>query len=627
MSEPIFDFYFEHAGRSGAQGAIAPAEQFFEGSIAEVSLAREIGQNSLDARAGDGPVLLTFELAEMPTDSVPGIATLRSHLAYVAEETKGSEGNTRMVAALNASKRQTIPVLRISDFGTTGLRGSESKDSNKSALSALTRGAGISANDGTRGGSFGIGSAVGPMSSSLCTVLYTSRPDDRPDVVFAGYSRLASHRDASGAWRQAEGFYTDINRADDFSYQRDPSPIGPFASRSEAGTDILVLGYRKADEDPTLENIRKAFLSHFIVAIHRGRLEIEGIAGGKSWRLTKDNLREHVKGNPEAHAFYLAIQDAAPVTKQSARFGSMSLYINVDDTLERSLHTITVRKPLMKIDTFRHTSIPAKYAAILECSDESGNQLLRALEPPQHDRWDPGRAVDGENALKELKQFVREGLKSRVKDQLGDAVEIKGLSKYLPTQDLRITKDEFGHIPASGGDGSAEEAATVHGKPSQPESAPVSTRRTVKVMVRTTAGANGEADTEKGKDRGGSGERKPSTPSLPGTGGEEDGNARINKGDVRFRSWSDHGTGTLNLALTASEDLFGDVELIAIGAGGAAEDDYILPIAGIDLLDGTGTSPIAWSANVLSGIPLTAGKTTRLRLRLEHGHRYRLDIK
>lgn len=627
MSEPVFDFYFEQAGRSGAQGAIAPAEQFFEGSIAEVSLAREIGQNSLDASAGDDPVRLTFELAEMPTDSIPGIGTLRSHLAYVAEETKDSEGNTRMVNALNMSNQSTIPVLRISDFGTTGLRGSESKDSNKSALSALTRGAGISANDGTRGGSFGIGSAVGPMSSSLCTVLYTSLPDDSTKVVLAGYSRLASHRDETGAWRQAEGFYTDISRTDDFRYQRDPAPIGPFAPRSEIGTDIFVLGYRKADEDPTLENIRKAFLSHFLVAIHRGRLEIEGVAGGKSWRLTKDTLKDHVKGNPEANAFYLAIQDPDPVTEESPRFGSMSLYINVDDTLERSLQTITVRAPLMKIDTFRHTSIPARYAAILECSDEVGNKLLRGLEPPQHDRWDGGRAPDGENALKELKQFVREGLRSRVKDQLGDAVEIKGLSKYLPTQDLKIIKDDLGHVPASGEKGSTEEAATVHGKPSEPEAAPITARKSVKVTVRTTTGAEGDNETEKGKDRGGNGKRKPLPPGIPGTGGEGGGNARIHKGDVRFRSWSDHGTGTLNLALTATEDLLGDLELVAIGAGGTAEEDYVLPITYVDLLDGADRSPIAWDANVLSDVLLTAGKTTRIRLLLKHSHRYRLDIK
>ena len=37
MSTANFGFYFEKAGRAAAQGAIAPAEQFFEGSIAELA--------------------------------------------------------------------------------------------------------------------------------------------------------------------------------------------------------------------------------------------------------------------------------------------------------------------------------------------------------------------------------------------------------------------------------------------------------------------------------------------------------------------------------------------------------------------------------------------------------------
>lgn len=626
MTTPTFDFYFEYAGRSGAQGPISPAEQFFEGSIAEVSLAREIGQNSLDAAAGPGPVRLTFQLADMPTAAIPGITTLRSHLAFVAEQTRGSEGNEQMVAALAASMKETVPVLRISDYGTTGLRGSESKEFNNSPLSALTRGAGISANDGSRGGSFGIGSAVGPMSSVLRTVLYTSLPIDSPDVVFAGYSRLASHRDAAGEGRQAEGFYTDVSREDDFSYLRTPSPIGPFPPRNEPGTDILVLGYRKAAEDPTLDNIRRAFLSHFLVAIDRGRLEIEGIAGGQTWRLSKDSLSDQVKGNPEVHAFYRALQDTAPIMRESTRFGSMTLYINVDDSLERSLHTMTVRKPLMKIDLFKHSSIPARYAAILECSDDKGNQLLRALEAPQHDWWDGGRAPGGNLALKELKLFVREGLRSRVKDQLGDTVEIKGLSRYLPSSDLKITKDSYGHVPAAGED-TADEAATVRGRPSDPVTKTVTARKTVPVAVRTSTGADGDDTTEKGKDRGGDAKRKPSVSGLPGTGGNGDGHARINKGEVRFRSWSDHDTRSLNIALTSARDLLGDLELVAIGAGGAAEEDYILPITGIDLLKGTEITSVAWKNNVLTDLSLAAGETTRLLLRLDRPARYRLDIK
>ena len=626
MNPVLFDFHFELAGRSGSQGAIAPAEQFFEGSMAEVSLAREIGQNSIDARAGEEPVLIRFELAHVLTDEIPGIETLRSHLAFVVEETEGSQGHDRMVAALDESKRFKTSVLRISDYGTTGLEGAESKNDNKSALSALTRGAGISANDG-RGGSFGIGSAVGPMSSSLCTVLYTSLPVGQKDVIFAGHSRLASHRDAKGDWRNAEGFFTDVHFEEDFRYLRNPPPLKPFDKRVEPGTDIYVLGYRKAMEDPGLDHIKRAFLSHFLVAIYRGHLIVEGVGGGVTWRIDGSNLKDHVKNDAVLEAFHSAIQDEDPITKTSARFGAMALYIHVDESLERSLHTIAVRTPLMKIHTFRNPSVSAKYAAILECSDESGNQLLRGLEPPQHDRWDPARGSGGVGALSELRQFVRDGLKSRVKDQLGDSVEIDGLSRYLPSDDFSIAKGGAGRVPEPA-EANADESATVHGKPGDPVVAAARARKTVRVQVRTATGSEGDQATDKGKDRGGSGRRRAAgTVGLPGLGGDGDGTARISKGDVRFRSWSEPGTDYLVVVLNSAADLEGELELVAIGAGGSAEEGYLLPIVGAELITETGSLPLGWRGNTLSTISLSANKSVRIKLILEPGHRYRLDVK
>jgi hypothetical protein len=626
MTQPNYGFYFERAGRSATQGAIAPAEQFFEGSIAEVSLARETGQNSLDVPAGDAPVVMRFELATVSTNDIPGIDGLREHIDRVEFETRGSQGHERMLVAKETSGREAIPVLRISDYNTKGLTGSESRNSNQSPLSALTRGAGISANDGTRGGSFGIGSAVGPMASAMCTVLYTSMPIGGQDVVFAGYSRLASHRDEDGEWRQGEGFFTDLDYSDDFRYLRNPSPLAPFAPRIEPGTDIYVLGYRKADDDPGLRHIRDAFVTHFLMAIHRGRLIVEGVGTDGEWRLDADTLKDHVKEVPEASVFYRAIQDPNPVTRVSPRFGQMSLYIEVDETLEKTLHTITMRKPLMKIDTFKHTSVPAKYAAVLECSDDKGNQLLRELEPPQHDRWDGGRAVDGDKALLELKKFVREGLKSRVKEQIGDTVEIKGLSRYLPADGLTIEKDGAGRRP-SPGEGTGTEGSTVQGAPHDQSSLKPTVRRAVKVGVQTPANADGDEETSKGRDQGGEGTRKGGGHGLPGQGSEGGGKARIRAGELRFRSWWDPKAGVVRAALTPDTDVAGDLELIALGPGGSPEPDYTLPISGASLVNEQGPVEVAWDGNVLNDVVLKAGVTSQLHLALSADHRYRLAVR
>ena len=393
MTNSGFGFYFQEAGLAATQGAIAPAEQYFEGSRAEVSVVRETGQNSLDAVDGDGPVRMEFELREMPAEVIPGIQGLREHLEQVEKVTRGTQGHDRMETALELAHGDTVSVLRISDFGTKGLEGSESVNAPTSPLSALTRGAGISANDGTRGGSFGIGSAVGPMASDLCTVFYTSLPRGQSDVVLAGYSRLASHKGADGTWRVGDGFFTDRSDPSDFKYQRRPPAFGPFEPRTQPGTDIFIVGYRKAGDDPQLHNIRDAFVDNFMVAIHREHLLVTGKGHEEEWRLDTKTLATYADARRESLAFYQAILDPEPAVITSSRFGEVCLYINVDPTLSKTLHTITMRRPLMKIDTFRHTSIPAKYAAILICADPKGNKLLRELEPPQHDGWDGGRAT------------------------------------------------------------------------------------------------------------------------------------------------------------------------------------------------------------------------------------------
>jgi hypothetical protein len=626
MKDQTFGFFFETAGKSASQGAVSPAEQYFEGSLAEVSLVRETGQNSIDARAGSAPVIMEFELAEMETDLIPGIEGLRSHLEQVEFATRKAQGHDSMALALKTSQLKTLPVLRISDFGTTGLTGSESVDDTTSKLSALTRGAGVSANDGTRGGSFGIGSAVGPMASNMNTVLYTSRAQDAGETVFAGYSCLASHRDEEGIWRVGDGFYTDLNQVD-FRYLRNPGAVGPFPVRKEPGTDVYILGYRKAGADTDLQHIKTAFMRNFFMAIDRGELIVRGIAA-TPWTLDKNSLKEYVDEDAEAQAYYRAIKDPEPIVKSSKRLGDLVLYVNVDDNLSKTLHTVTVRKPHMRIDIFRHTSSPVKYAAVLECSDDKANTLLRALEPPQHHEWDQGRAAHGPSVLKELKDFVREGLKSRVKQQIGDQVEIKGLARYLPTQifDGETTKPGTGGAPVSG-DGSEKESSTVHGNDGNEHDIEVKRRTTVRVGVQTSAESDGTESTTTGKDAGGGKKRRDKGGTLPGEGKPGEGSGRITSGDVRFRSWSDAATGDVCLALTPAEDIHGDLELVALGPGGSIETDYELPIAGVSLISSGVSTPLERDGNVLTRLRLKAGVTSHVRLKLKSTHRYRLGVK
>jgi len=97
--------------------------------------------------------------------------------------------------------------------------------------------------------------------------------------------------------------------------------------------------------------------------------------------------------------------------------------------------------------------------------------------------------------------------------------------------------------------------------------------------------------------------------------------------DLRFRSWTDAATGEICLALTPTCDVQGDLELVPLGPGGAAEEGYVLPLSDAHISVSGEKVPVQHAGNVIEGVVLTADKTTVIRLTLSTPHRYRLGVK
>jgi hypothetical protein len=116
-------------------------------------LARELIQNSLDAR-GDKtkPVRVTFDLFEIDRTDLPDVERLTATFARCAEywihDTKAKKF---FEAAEKLSRAKKIVALRISDFNTTGVCGSD-YDKKKDWYN-LIRCAGASSKAGGEGGS------------------------------------------------------------------------------------------------------------------------------------------------------------------------------------------------------------------------------------------------------------------------------------------------------------------------------------------------------------------------------------------------------------------------------------------------------------------------------------------
>ena len=77
------------------------------------------------------------------------------------------------------------------------------------------------------------------------------------------------------------------------------------------------------------------------------------------------------------------------------------------------------------------------FVAVVRCMNREGNELLRAMEPPKHDDFEPERLSTredrekGKRALKKISTWVRSMLKRHAKDPVSEVTEIDELKDFF----------------------------------------------------------------------------------------------------------------------------------------------------------------------------------------------------
>jgi len=230
-------------------------------------LAREIIQNSLDARHDlKQPAQVEFKLRTIKRGDIPDMDGLKLALSRCADYWKADKKACpffQQAAKLAANKE--VDALEVSDFNTTGVQGSETqRDKN---WYSLIRCAGSSPKGGGEGGSFGIGKNAPFAASMMRTVLYSTKTIDGDDA-FQGVAILASHKNGTGTEvAQPVGF---LGGAKGVSIRAKKDIPGQFR-RTEAGTDIIILGFRVANNWE--QDLTYSVLDNFWPAINFGELE------------------------------------------------------------------------------------------------------------------------------------------------------------------------------------------------------------------------------------------------------------------------------------------------------------------------------------------------------------------
>jgi hypothetical protein len=229
----------------------------------------------------------------------------------------------------------------------------------------------------------------------------------------------------------------------------------------------------------------------------------------------------------------------------------------------------------MRIFDYQPRACRVPFAGLFVCTDSNGNKLLRMLEPPKHDAWDPKRVDDdsGKKALTAIKEWIRDEVKKLNPFFSGKSFDESDLAKYLPDsgpeEDTGLPDDN--NIPS--------EHESLEPKPRQEDRAttPVRAKPVATVVVEGSAQGPGS-----GSEGGGGGNA-----DGEGTGGDRDGTG---PGDSDQRGGAEQtpempqitarsyfvGNNVYNLVLRSTEDFSGSIGLVAKGEDGKSEPTAIL---------------------------------------------------
>jgi len=406
------------------------------------SLAREICQNSLDAKLNNEPVEVEFSTFRIPTEDLPGRNELLHAVEACADFVKDYNDQKPRRFFKNAARAlslSSIELLRISDYNTTGLLGSD-KELNTDWTN-LIKSAGSSDKSVVSGGSFGIGKFAPFASSKLRTVFYSTL-DKTGSEAHQGVARLITFRNSDNETTQGTGYYGDSEKNKPVFEQLN---LDTSHNRTKPGTDIMVAGFKKPDN--YLEDIVTSVIDGFFWAIWKNELIVK--VDGRE--ISADNLEFLIdefegKFKGKADKYYSVINSPDKNYYCDDNFlnmGRIEMFMEIRKDLHRKV--AMVRKTGMKIFDKSGLSTHIPFAAVLYISGSDINEHFREMENPQHNKWEPHRSQDASRArktIKELNNWIKDCLNQAVRQGSPENLDAEGVGEYLPDIEEEKHEDE-----------------------------------------------------------------------------------------------------------------------------------------------------------------------------------------
>lgn len=444
MGKICWDFPLKGSGNE--QGYTDSGIELFKGKELLENLAREICQNSLDARDPDaeGPVEVKFSLRMIQKEKHALFSEFMQCIESCKENWVGRMDN-RLKDFLSAAEQMMagseIPVLVASDFNTKGLTGAYAPEDEKSPWRALAHTDGASvAKDSDSAGSYGIGKNAPFACTALSMVFYNTFAIDG-SWAFQGTARMATLK-VNGKKTVGTGHYLYL--IDDENWRPIKKDDGcsflDEFSRERHGTDIIVVGFNEIDN--WTNRMVHAIVSNFFLAIHEGKLVVtvqdqtinaERLPG--IIEQYKDARKIEDKTVYECYQALISPDDNAPIKLSILKENDVDLHLKSNNEYHNRVsyfRTSGMRIRLLRAKSYQPCS------AVIVIRDKKLNEILREAEPPRHNKWDPTLIKHddklkrlAQDALRKLDDMLREELRKKY-ERTGAESQDSGEGDYLP---------------------------------------------------------------------------------------------------------------------------------------------------------------------------------------------------
>ena len=368
-------------------------------------LAREIIQNSYDAKikGENKKVKVEFRLVKMDKKRIPNLESIRESIDASAEYFPETERLEKFRQVANEKfESDTIDVLKISDYNTTGLVGIEKRIN--SAWYGLIKSSGNSTKSGISGGSYGSGKHAAFVFSYFRTILYGTYVEDE-GYAFQGKSILCSHK-KDGVVKSNIGYWGNITE-EECKPIRNQESMDEFYRRDETGTDLYIIG-AKLEKEEWVENIIYSVIENFWKLIIEDKLEVSIVNNEQTINIDSKNIRALAQMGKEENARidehdifnaykFIELNDSI----EEVRYGSICDENDVELKIAKlpqypEKKILKMRDTEMKINIFSPRKRPVNFIGILIATGEELNKQLRESEPQTHDSWNADNIEDEE---------------------------------------------------------------------------------------------------------------------------------------------------------------------------------------------------------------------------------------